>query len=69
MDARNSLHEPRPELLIKIAPDLSDKELEDIADAALNSGVDGMIVSNTTISRPDTLQSGLYKKKVFYRAN
>jgi dihydroorotate dehydrogenase len=55
------LHEPRPALLVKIAPDLSDEELEDIADAALNSGVNGVIVSNTTISRPDTLQSGLLK--------
>ncbi|CAG8435342.1 7498_t:CDS:2 [Funneliformis mosseae] len=56
-DARNSLHEPRPAILVKIAPDLSDEELEDIADAALNIGVDGVIVSNTTISRPDILQS------------
>ncbi|CAI2162677.1 12277_t:CDS:2 [Funneliformis geosporum] len=56
-EARNSLHEPRPALLVKIAPDLSDEELEDIADAALNSGVNGVIVSNTTISRPDILQS------------
>ena len=58
MDARNSLHEPRPALLVKIAPDLSDEELENISDAALNNGIDGVIVSNTTISRPDTLQSG-----------
>jgi dihydroorotate dehydrogenase len=50
--------------LVKIAPDLSDNELEDIADTALNSGVDGIIVSNTTISRPDTLQSGLLKDAI-----
>ncbi|GBC02242.1 hypothetical protein RclHR1_04510014 [Rhizophagus clarus] len=55
--ARNLLHEPRPALLVKIAPDLTDNELEDIADTALSSGVDGIIVSNTTISRPNTLQS------------
>ncbi|CAG8499885.1 16001_t:CDS:2 [Cetraspora pellucida] len=55
--ARNSLSGPNPALLVKIAPDLSDDELDDIADAAMKSGVDGIIVSNTTISRPNSLYS------------
>ncbi|CAG8450299.1 9267_t:CDS:2 [Diversispora eburnea] len=55
---RNELSNPRPALLVKIAPDLSDKELSDIADAVIESNIDGIIVSNTTISRPETLQSG-----------
>ncbi|CAG8676286.1 2884_t:CDS:2 [Dentiscutata heterogama] len=55
--ARNSLSGPHPALLVKIAPDLSDDELDDIADAAMKSGVDGIIVSNTTISRPNSLYS------------
>ncbi|CAG8551040.1 2219_t:CDS:2 [Ambispora gerdemannii] len=57
IDARNSLNDPKPPLLVKIAPDLSDEELQDIAHAALHSGVDGLIVSNTTISRPEILDS------------
>nr|CAG8506027.1 6004_t:CDS:2 [Entrophospora candida] len=33
------------------------EELEDIADAAMNNGVDGIIISNTTTSRPASLKS------------
>lgn len=44
-------------LLVKIAPDLSEEELQDVADAALKSGIDGLVISNTTISRPATLRS------------
>eukprot|EP01134_Creolimax_fragrantissima_P007783 CFRG7783T1 len=46
-----------PPLLIKVAPDLTDVDLEDIADVALSTGVDGLIVSNTTVSRPESLKS------------
>jgi dihydroorotate dehydrogenase len=38
-------------LLVKIAPDLSDAELESIAETALASGVSGIIATNTTTSR------------------
>ena len=43
----------RPPVLLKIAPDLSDGDVRDVASAARNAGVDGIIVSNTTIARPD----------------
>jgi dihydroorotate dehydrogenase len=52
MAARNGLDGRKPPLLVKIAPDLGREELEDVGLAALASGVDGIIVSNTTISRP-----------------
>nr|KYP69232.1 hypothetical protein KK1_008420 [Cajanus cajan] len=42
-----------PPLLVKIAPDLSKEDLEDIAAVALALHLDGLIISNTTISRPD----------------
>ncbi len=42
----------RPPLLLKIAPDLDDEALQDIADVVLRAAIDGVIVSNTTISRP-----------------
>ncbi len=38
-------------LLVKIAPDLDDTALSDIATVVLAHGVDGIIVSNTTLSR------------------
>jgi len=38
-------------LLVKIAPDLSDEQLDAVADLALELGLDGIIATNTTISR------------------
>lgn len=38
-------------VLVKIAPDVSDEELEYMTDAIAASGVDGIIATNTTISR------------------
>lgn len=42
----------RAPLVLKIAPDLVEEELADIAAVCLNMKVDAVIVSNTTISRP-----------------
>jgi dihydroorotate dehydrogenase len=41
---------PKP-LLLKIAPDLTDGQLKDIADIAATVQLDGLVSSNTTISR------------------
>lgn len=41
-----------PPLLVKIAPDLSEVELDDMAEIFLAMKIDGVIVSNTTITRP-----------------
>lgn len=38
-------------ILVKIAPDLSDEELEDAIGAILDNGMDGIIATNTTLSR------------------
>jgi len=40
-------------LLIKIAPDLSDEELDAISDLAVSAGLDGIIAVNTTTKRDD----------------
>lgn len=51
--ATASAHSRRPKILLKIAPDLTETEVADIAAAVLaTSGVDGVIVSNTTVRRP-----------------
>lgn len=42
----------RVPMLVKIAPDLGDDELEDIVAVCGGGAVDGLIVSNTTLSRP-----------------
>lgn len=41
-----------PPVFLKIAPDLDDLALDAIAKAVLASGIEGIIVSNTTIARP-----------------
>lgn len=43
-------------LFVKVAPDLEPGEIRDIADVIVGSGIDGLIVSNTTLSR-DGLES------------
>ncbi|MDE2463825.1 MAG: quinone-dependent dihydroorotate dehydrogenase [Alphaproteobacteria bacterium] len=44
-------------LLLKIAPDIDAGAMDDIAEVCLETGIDGLIVTNTTIARPKTLQS------------
>ena len=44
-----------PPVLVKFAPDLNDDQQEELAKAALDSGVDGLILTNTTLERPDYL--------------
>lgn len=36
----------------QVAPDLTPAEMRDIAGLALRLGIDGLVVGNTTISRP-----------------
>jgi dihydroorotate dehydrogenase len=50
MEARATLAKPIP-VFLKIAPDLSGGELEDIVDVALAARVAGIIATNTTLSR------------------
>jgi dihydroorotate dehydrogenase len=54
IDARDKAPVRKP-LLLKIAPDLALENLDDIVRVARARKIDGMIVSNTTISRPATL--------------
>lgn len=56
MTTRDSTNAKTP-LLVKIAPDLSPEECEDIASIALECEINGMIVSNTTTGRPSDLIS------------
>ena len=63
-------------ILIKISPDLNDDQLRDIALISLANGIDGLILTNTTINRPDILKSksklkigGLSGKPIFEISN
>lgn len=55
MAARAALPRPIP-VFLKIAPDLGDAELAEVAEAALGAGVSGLIATNTTLGR-DGLRS------------
>ena len=48
------IHTP---LLLKIAPDIELAALDDIVAVALGAGIEGLIVSNTTVARPASLKS------------
>ena len=76
--ARDGLADPqyraRP-IFLKIAPDLTDAELEDVASEVLAHPIDGVIVSNTTLSRQglaETVQAkqtgGLSGRPLFERS-
>ena len=45
----------QPPLLVKFAPDLDEKQQEEIAESVIEAGVNGIILTNTTLERPDFL--------------
>jgi dihydroorotate dehydrogenase len=49
-------------LLLKVAPDLDAQAIDDVVSVVLEQGIDGLIVSNTTISRPESLKN-MHKKE------
>ena len=61
LDARDAAAVRRP-LLLKIAPDLTLQQLDGVVRVARDRRIDGMIVSNTTIARPETLRSPLARE-------
>jgi dihydroorotate dehydrogenase len=58
LDARDRARENAGDtpVLLKIAPDLSLAELDEVVHVARSRKVDGMIVANTTVARPSTLR-------------
>ena len=60
-DLLGRIQEARPAdgapVFLKIAPDLSPEEIAEVVEAALDFGIDALIVSNTTLARPATLKS------------
>lgn len=54
----------RPRLVLKIAPDLQESQIIEMAEVIRNSAIDGVIVSNTTITRPSSLNDREYISSV-----
>ncbi|QSE97648.1 quinone-dependent dihydroorotate dehydrogenase [Fulvivirga lutea] len=57
LQALNNERAIRKPLLLKIAPDLTDEQLQDIVDIAKEVKLDGLIATNTTISREGLITS------------
>lgn len=81
LPALNAVRQPRPAtgrvppLLIKLAPDIPEELLPTIVQAALEAGIDGMVISNTTLSRQGVeaeafseQEGGLSGRPLFARA-
>ncbi len=48
-----------PPLLVKLAPDLTEEQLQDIAASLIEVRIDGVILGNTTLDRPEYLSAGM----------
>lgn len=71
-DAATSKNQKRTLLLVKISPDLSEEEINNICSVIESEGVDGIVATNTTISRPtqsvELPEGGLSGRPLFPRA-
>ncbi|CAI7567328.1 unnamed protein product [Penicillium glandicola] len=57
--AKNAERKTKPYVMVKVSPDEdSDEQISGICEAVWNSGVDGVIVGNTTNRRPDPIPQG-----------
>jgi dihydroorotate dehydrogenase len=65
IDARERVREKAGDspVLLKIAPDLSLAELDEVVQVARSRRVDGMIVANTTVARPPSLRESARAKE------
>lgn len=58
-----SLHQEKKPLLLKISPDLDNKQLDDVMDIFYSTGIDAIIATNTTIQRKNlSTDSGKVKQ-------
>jgi dihydroorotate dehydrogenase len=72
--AARASHGDKP-VFVKVAPDLDELAIDDITALAIDHAIDGLIVSNTTLARPESLKSihrgeqgGLSGAPLFQRA-
>ncbi len=56
MDAARELPDAPP-VLVKVAPDLTEREIDDVLEVVMTLGLAGVVATNTTISRPAGLRS------------
>lgn len=59
IDERDKCCTNNPPLLVKLAPDLTEDQLQDVAQSLTEVKVDGVILGNTTLDRPDYLPADM----------
>lgn len=52
-----------PPVLVKLAPDLDEAQQQELADTLLEAKIDGIILANTTLDRPETLPEDFRAEK------
>ena len=62
-ERRKACGDHPPPLLVKFAPDLDEAQQEELAQTALDAEIDGIIVTNTTLDRPNNLPSKFASEK------
>ncbi len=63
LQQRNNINQISRPILLKIAPDLTNSQLDDIIEIVMETKIAGVIATNTTISRDDLLSSDNLKKE------
>ncbi|WP_395809219.1 quinone-dependent dihydroorotate dehydrogenase [Daejeonella sp.] len=63
LQQRNNKNQVSRPILLKIAPDLTNSQLDDIIEIVMETKIAGVIATNTTISRDDLLSSENLKKE------
>ncbi len=59
-EARAELADGRnPPIFLKVAPELTDREIRDVCEVTTEAGLNGLVISNTTIDRSAKLRSTL----------
>lgn len=62
-ETRANLEGSKPPILVKLAPDLNEDQQEDIAGTLLDCKIDGVILTNTTLDRPEYLTPSFADEK------
>jgi dihydroorotate dehydrogenase len=65
LEAYNSIQDNRKPILLKIAPDLSKEQIDDVIELALEIKIDGLVVSNTTLDRTNLSAEGKTKSEAY----
>jgi len=64
LQERNEVKKIKKPILLKIAPDLTNGQLMDIIEIVEETGIDGVIATNTTISRADLITDNNKLKRI-----